>query len=376
MAQWLSQTRKMNNHYQSAGAVARTPSWQLPYTAMAIDGVAVGDSFAFFPPVAFEKGCDHNTYTIPLEYPTEAPMYGGKYTDGDIDIYFGVYANEGGEVDIEPIDYTPTSAQLSRTFSYRDANIINGKPTVDIQTAAKTMAFSSMNGCGVLIPTIERYKYFYAAVNHGDVIPEWMQSIVANYPDVSGTFDKGAASSYFITGTNYYVPNVMLYHWFSDRTVKTCPGDHPIALNNVPMSNYTRLYRISGTTLSTETGNAGYGGTRFTNGCGLYRLVTGTAAQSAGSDYATAYRYTQTDSTGSLPDSDVGARSYSTTGIQTGIAGDCGLWGTNTVPEFTGILQTSNTQHRISITSSNSALFGFYRIVTRIRLQTNYQFWG
>lgn len=366
----------MNRHYQSVGQVSAVPSWTLPYTAMAIDGAAIGDSFAFFPPVAFEKGADHSTYTLPLEYPTGAPLYGGKYTDGTTTVYFGVYDNEGGEVDIEPISYTPTASQLARTFSYKTASIVNGVPTIDRFQSASSMAFSAMNGCGVLIPTIERHKYFYAAIPEGTAIPDWMESIIADYPNMTGTFDKGGASSYIVSGTNYYIPNVILYSLFSNRTVKTCPGDTPIVVSSVPSSNYTRLYRINGTILNTDTGNAGYAGTQFTNGCGLYRLVTGTAAPAAGTTYGTAYSYTQTDSTGALADTAISVRTYSTAAVPCGIAGDCGIWGDNTVPFFTGIANSANTQHRISITSSNSAILGFYRIVTGFRLQTNYQFWG
>lgn len=398
----------MNRHYQSHRKAETTlPSWNLPFSATYIWGTNANGTYAFVPPALYEVGCDHDTLTLPLDYPTDAPEYGGKYTDGDVVIYFGVYADEGGYAETGSLSYTPSSSDLSQSFEfYNTTKDTNGKFVRD--SSLTSMTYSDMNGCYALIPKIERRKYFYLAINASEEssLPDDIQAIIQNYPTVSGTFNKGSADSYIVSSNtgNLYLPNVQLYDMFSEKTVKTCPGDSPLIISHFGYNTSPATAGwIGGTSIADgDTNLSQYGGLHFTQGCGAFPIVTGAsyATYSGITLLMNSCAYSYTDSDGYDQVAQTIVRPYNVLG---GVFGDCGNLTdanvrqyysgqyryadtANAIPLFSGLPYatyggTANQQHTITAISGNVskrryALFGFYRIITDIKLQGNYQFWG
>lgn len=205
MSQWQSQTRKLNNHYQSTGR--KLSGWTFG-SKLHLCGVYYTDgTFGLFPQdmrepgaALFEAHTTGGTYWQQMggiTPPAGECNNSYHYTAGENDVYVGVYTSEEFEVTYSSIASgswpTNTESRLQKMTKDGDTLKVSG----DYVTFTK----DDWNGQTALVPTIKRTALFYYAKPQTTELPEAVAAILGT-PEEAGEL---SGSTYLISSENTFL---------------------------------------------------------------------------------------------------------------------------------------------------------------------------
>lgn len=214
MGQWLSTTRKMNNHYQSPGHAFSGYDWNVPYfDALVIQGFPIGDgAYAYIPPILVEDTAsagsvvytdaltEHAVYGTPYVSPVDMSGFSGHYYTfnfGNIAYrdYIGVTAAKEVLIGGQPMPVT--SAALDHTadtshFTQRTLLYNGESPTT--RGEATTVYYDELQNAAIPRESVKTVIEYIIAESNIDQLPAIFSGYTygGTVSDISDTGDSTA----------------------------------------------------------------------------------------------------------------------------------------------------------------------------------------
>lgn len=199
MPQWQSQTRKMNNHYQSTGG-DYIPAGVMP--AGGFQGVIRGGKVYRTPYVLYEEGSSltgrkfYKTENLWSTLQTLPLIASGKLTDFASfgDLYLGVY-------DLGTITPSHGAPVLSTAYSFTEVKVAykGGTWTETGESIETSVASGEVETAGLLVPVYHAYMCLRVLKRASSTAE--VPSLVADFPEVENP-DSYSTASYL--GRPYY----------------------------------------------------------------------------------------------------------------------------------------------------------------------------
>lgn len=199
MSQWLSQTRKLNNHYQSAGR-GKLPGWAFGDNLL-LDGVYYADgTLGLLPRYLQEPGTvdfvvGSRTYGG-VTAPSGACKQSWHYTGSDnTDLYIGIYDSVEYELEYQTAALPLVLEQVQYRKGTRASNTVINLSDVDdylAQGLIDAAAAAEWNKQTAIIPTLRRTPFFYFAKSADVALPDAVTAIIGT-PAEAGTLDLSAS---------------------------------------------------------------------------------------------------------------------------------------------------------------------------------------
>lgn len=188
VSQWKSQTRKMNNHYQSAGK--SKDYWTFPRTAIYLNGVEIADGqIARFPFIMNEPNttwnAGNNNISIPtipvnistVDTPAKSCHY--VYTDTSTEFTYDIYA-EIFDASIYELEAT-TQTVYNSVYTAKHTEYITKLDGNKILLTGEKRTTTLSENPPCIIPTIERTPFIFYIKRDSTELPSNLQ-YMADFP--------------------------------------------------------------------------------------------------------------------------------------------------------------------------------------------------
>lgn len=202
MAQWLSRTRKLNNHYQSGrrGGM-RLPTWT--GDPQAIDALYLGQGkYAYFYPIMYDEDAatemnDSGEMVAYIPRTRETPVITAKMTAQGasaremLDVYAGLYDHKTVGLLNEPIAVNFAEYGLENDPTYGNSfNLqLNDSKYTDPNAGNYRLMVAQNGGPGVVV-IVDRWQFYYYACPTGSELPEVYQ-FMQDYPAKTALWKPG-----------------------------------------------------------------------------------------------------------------------------------------------------------------------------------------